>query len=286
MLASPSPGEAAAIVCGPPPPLTSDEVHLWSTPLDVEPEIYQTLVNCLTADERKRADQFRFETDRQRFRIARAVLRHILGAYLRRAPHQVQIRYGPHGKPSLAPEESTAICFNLAHSDAFALIALTEGRAVGVDLERIRPALVTEQLAAAILSPVELRRFRSLPPKEQAQAFFSIWTRKEAYLKAEGVGLSRRVDDIEVLRADDWADLGASRRHEPQWLDGWIISSLTSAAGYAAAVAIGVEAVRADGAARGEPRRTGGSGAPFRGITRPVGRSAPCGIAQLEVLCL
>jgi 4'-phosphopantetheinyl transferase len=253
-------------------------LHVWSAPLDTERDVYENLTACLTPDERERAERFRFDQDRRRFSIARAVLRHILSAYLLRAPRQIRLRYGPYGKPCLIPEESSAIHFNLAHSDAFALIALTEGRAVGVDLERIRPQLVTDRLAAATLSYAELAIFRGLPPEKRAHAFFSIWTRKEAYLKARGVGLSRHLDKIEMSSAADFDALGAVG---PQRLDGWIIHALAPAAGYAAAVA-----VASDRSTREDPLQTGGRGAPFGGPGRALELPASNGIARLQVFRL
>ena len=269
--------EHSPIVCDP-PALNSDTLHIWSGQLDVEAGLYHRLAACLTPDERKRAEQFRFDTDRRRFTMARAVLRHILAAYLDRAPHKIRFCYGPHGKPHLLSDESAAIQFNLAHSDGLALIALTEERTVGVDLERIRPPLVTDALAAATMSPVELTLFRGLPPNERVRLFFSIWTRKEAYLKAAGCGLSRRLDGIEVLPA---ATLDADGRDQPQRVDGWIVRSLAPMAGYAAAVAVAVAKPTAGG-----PPRPAATGEPVDGFIRLVEHPWSGGIARPQVIDL
>jgi 4'-phosphopantetheinyl transferase len=273
-------GADGTMDCGP-LHLDSETLHVWTAPLDTEQDVYERLTACLTPDERERARRFRFDQDGRRFSIARAVLRHTLGAYLLRAPQQIRLSYGPHGKPCLGPEEATAIHFNLTHSDALGLIALTKGRAVGIDLERIRPDLVNDRLATVALSPAELVHFRRLPPDKRAHAFFSIWTRKEAYLKARGIGLSRPLDKIEVSSAADFEAFDGVGRDGPRRLDGWGIWALASAAGYAAAVAVGLDKAR-----RGEPLRTEGRDAPLGGMRCPIERPASNGIAYLQVFHL
>jgi 4'-phosphopantetheinyl transferase len=229
------------MVCSP-PPLDSNTLHVWSAPLDTAQDVFENLTACLTPDERGRAERFRFDRDRRRFSVARAVLRHTLGAYLHRAPRQVHLLYGPHGKPRLHPEENMSIEFNLAHSGPLALIALARGRAVGIDLERIRPELVTEQLAVAALSSAELDFFRRLPSERRVSAFFSMWTRKEAYLKARGVGIAHDLDKIEVTTTADFDALSATGEGGSQRLDGWLIYGLATTACYAAAVAVASDA--------------------------------------------
>jgi 4'-phosphopantetheinyl transferase len=259
-----------------PPPLSSDTLHVWSVPLDPTRDAYETLATCLTPDERARAARFRFDRDRQRFSTARAVLRHVIGAYLRCPPQHIRLHYGSHGKPRLNLEEGAGIDFNVAHSDALALIALTQGRAVGVDLERIRPGIVTDALAAATLSPAETVLFYSLPPEKRADAFFSIWTRKEAYLKATGDGLSRHLDEVEIVSA---ADFRAVRPDDDRYLDGWTVRALSPAAGYAAAVAFASHDLARVAA------QTGASNASL-GVSRPAVERAATDIARLEVFRL
>jgi 4'-phosphopantetheinyl transferase len=245
-------------------------------PLDPARDVYESLATCLTPDERARAASFRFDRDRRRFSTARAALRHIIGAYLRRPPQHIRLCYGAHGKPHLSLEEGAGIDFNVAHSDALALVALTQERPVGVDLERIRPEIVTDALAAATLSPAETVLFYSLAPEKRADAFFSIWTRKEAYLKATGDGLSRSLDEIEIVNA---ADLSGVCPEDNRCFDGWTIRALSLAPGYAAAVAF----APCDPACIAA--RTGASHASFGPARRAIER-ATTDIARLEVFRL
>jgi 4'-phosphopantetheinyl transferase len=267
------------MICNP-PPLSSDTLHVWSVPLDPARDAYESLATCLAPDERARAASFRFDRDRRRFSTARAVLRHVISAYLGCPPQHIRLHYGSHGKPRLSLEEGAAIDFNVAHSDALALIALTQGRLVGVDLERIRPEIVTDALAAAILSPAETVLFYSLTPEKRADAFFSIWTRKEAYLKATGDGLSRSLDEIETVSA---ADFSAVCPEDNRCLDGWTVRALSPAPGYAAAVAFALHDP-ARVAARSETSNAS-FGVSRRAIERPA-TEPPTDIARLEVFRL
>ena len=118
--------------------LTSSEVHVWCASLDVPPETAARLDATLTCDERNRSARFRFERDRQRFIVARGVLRDLLGRYLATPPGHLRFGYNPFGKPDLSPEFGSRLTFNLSHSAGLALIAIAAGSSVGVDLEHIR----------------------------------------------------------------------------------------------------------------------------------------------------
>src|SRR5207237_5593023 len=127
------------------------------------------------------------------------LLRWILGAYLGREPATLPFRYNDYRKPSLA--EGDDVQFNLAHSDGLALLAVARGREVGLDLERVRPEVAGEEIAERYYSPAEVAAFRALPPSERERAFFACWTRKEAYLKALGRGLTVPLEGFEVTLA-------------------------------------------------------------------------------------
>jgi 4'-phosphopantetheinyl transferase len=220
------------------PSWNEDTLHLWNVPLDLPDDIHELLVACLTTDERARCERLRFARDRRRFAASRGALRQLIGSYLRLPPTAVWLRYGPHEKPYLCGRDGPTVQFNLAHSDALAIVALTQRRAVGVDVERIRSEFVSDRLAAAIMSPAEIIRFRALASEKRAPAFFSIWTRKEAYLKARGLGLSLRPDGIDIAGSAD-LDLPAPRGWSaPLRLGGWDLHAFTPAEGYAGAVAV------------------------------------------------
>ncbi len=194
-----------------------NQVQVWQ--VDVEAAACERLWPVLTEAERARARAFHFPDDRRRFTVARGVLRLLLGRCLDRDPAGVPLATGPHGKPHLAGH---ALHFNVAHSHGVALIALASDRRVGVDVERIRHDLDVLGLAARAFAPPEAAALRALPPRDRTGAFFACWARKEAYVKATGLGLSLPLDAFTVPLAPD---------------AGWSVRDLAAAPGYAAAVA-------------------------------------------------
>lgn len=168
-----------------------DEVHVWRAALDGAASHLQSLWQTLSLDERGRAERFHFRRDHDSFVVARGMLRIILGRYLNAEPDRLRFRYSHYGKPTLAGEfDEEALCFNLSHSDRLALYAITRGRKIGVDLERIRPDFADEQIAEQFFASGEVAALRALPLHAQQEAFFNCWTRKEAFIKARGEGLS------------------------------------------------------------------------------------------------
>ncbi len=227
---------------GPPPDtvkLGSDEVHVWRAALDLGASGLQNLEHALSADERARAERFCFWKDRERFIVARGLLRVILGSYLEMEPGQLRFCYGPHGKPTLAEGSGVdAFCFNLSHSQAVALYAITRHREVGVDLERLRPDLEGEQTAERLFSPREIAVLRALPPNLRLEAFFTCWTRKEAYIKARGGGLTLPLDRFDVSLAPGEPAALLSINGDRQEASRWLLQSLAPAPGYLAALAV------------------------------------------------
>jgi 4'-phosphopantetheinyl transferase len=172
--------------------LQSGSVDMWLTRLDTEETAEAEQI--LSADERTRSARFRFAPDKKRFVAARRFLRIVLGKYLQTAPHEIRFDYNEYGKPSVGGK----IGFNLSHSDNLALLAVTEGQEIGVDIERINPSFVDEQTAKQFLTRREIEYFQTLSGDEQVSFFFDCWTRKEAYLKERGNGLSLPPNQIEV----------------------------------------------------------------------------------------
>ncbi|MEP7273252.1 MAG: 4'-phosphopantetheinyl transferase superfamily protein [Acidobacteriota bacterium] len=178
-----------------------NEVHIWRVPLDRSEGELGELLSLLDADERTRASSFHFERDRLHFTAARGLLRIALGRYLGLHPSLVAFRYSSHGKPSLDGDAGERVRFNISHSHGLALFAFTLERAVGIDLEMIRPGPADETIAENYFTPAEVDSLRSLPRDERDRGFFNCWTRKEAYLKARGDGLSLPLDHFEVTLA-------------------------------------------------------------------------------------
>jgi 4'-phosphopantetheinyl transferase len=167
------------------PALHPGGVHLWRAVLR-PPEVEDC--TPLEPAEWSRAGRLHFQRDRDRFLATRLFLRKVLGAYLNEAPSALRFVTGPHGKPRLAGPLHR-LRFNLSHSDDLLLLAVTEDREVGVDIELMRPDIPFGDLAAHYFQTAEAREVELLPPERQANRFYEIWTATEARLKAIGEGL-------------------------------------------------------------------------------------------------
>ena len=219
--------------------LGCDEVHVWRATLDQTQSQIQSFLHNLAADEQARAERFYFERDRERFIVARGVLRAILGGYLNQAPECLSFCYRSHGKPALAGESGgDVIRFNVSHSHGIALYAVTRGREVGIDLEHIRSDLVVEEIAERFFSRREVAMLRALPTEAQRQAFFRCWTRKEAYIKARGEGLSLPLDQFDVSLAPGEPAALLGTRPDPSEASRWSLQELIPTPGYVAALAV------------------------------------------------
>ncbi len=225
-------------------PLASDEVHLWAITTEDPPIPLSALRRVLSVEERQRADRFRLADDSVRAVLGRGILRVILATYLDAAPDQVEFRYTDRGKPILAGVERRGFHFNVSHSGCWVLIAITSDHLVGVDVEQVRAVAEMESIMGRFFAPREAQRIRSLSPAERSEAFFTCWTRKEAYIKAVGAGLSLPLDRFEVtVRPGEPAAL-LSLDGSAEEATRWTLWSGAPATGYAAAAAIAAPGVR------------------------------------------
>jgi 4'-phosphopantetheinyl transferase len=225
----------------PPEPLMlgNNEVHVWRASLDLPASQVRSLQHTLAAEELRRAGRYHFPRDREHFTVARGLLRDILGRYLKTPPGQLRFCHHPHGKPGLAGETGgERLCFNVSHSHGLALYAVTRGRAVGVDVERIRPDLSEEDIAERFFSPREVAALRALPTNMQPAAFFHCWTRKEAYIKATGKGLSIPLNEFDVSLTPQEPATLLNVNGEPHEALRWSLQELSVDSGYAAALAV------------------------------------------------
>jgi 4'-phosphopantetheinyl transferase len=217
------------------PTLTVHAVVLWHAVLDAGRDDIARLTALL--DEGERVRVLRLATDRLRRRqvMARGLLRLLLGHYTAADPRAVRLLSGPHGKPALAAGAS--LHFNVAHSGERALFALADSRPVGVDLEAVARPIDVLGVAAHAFSPDEQALLRSAPEGARVDVFYRLWTRKEAYVKARGSGLtypmrsftvSARADDDDALVADHLA---------PDACADWRVRSVAAPEGYCAALA-------------------------------------------------
>ena len=214
--------------------LPEDEIHVWRATLDGSSVRAAPLRQILSTEERARADRFHFDRDRMRFTIGRGLLRLLLGHCLGRAAHRVTFEYSSFGKPSLPAGQS--VQFNVSHSGALILVAIARGRVLGVDVEQIRADMATAQIAQEFFSAIECRALATLPDSLQCDAFFSCWTRKEAYIKAIGEGLSMPLDQFDVAFLPGEEPRLLETRPEPAEASRWTLRSLEPGAGYKGAI--------------------------------------------------
>jgi len=214
---------------------TETEIHVWRANLAVSSNDYQQLAQTLSADERARAERFRFPRDRDRFIVSRGTLRTLLGRYLNTSPDHVQFRYGDKGKPALVePLASMGLEFNLSHSEDLMVCAIAHQQAIGIDLEYLRPVTDLENLTQRFFTPREHAAIHALEGDRCIRSFFQHWTCKEAVLKATGNGLMS-LSAIEICLQHDTAKLV---QHNDASAPAWSLQLFTPAPGYIGAVAI------------------------------------------------
>jgi 4'-phosphopantetheinyl transferase len=220
--------------------LESDEVHVWRASLEQKASAVAEFRRLLAEDERCRADRFHFTRDRVHYVVARGILRTLLARYLNERPERLRFNYSAFGKPSLEEDSAGALAlrFNLSHSKDLALYAFTRGREIGVDVEHVRADVEGEDIARRFFSPAEISVLRSLPAEARPRAFFDCWTRKEAYIKAHGEGLSLPLDGFDVTLSPGEPARLLATRHDPAQAARWSLRELSPGEGYAAALAV------------------------------------------------
>jgi 4'-phosphopantetheinyl transferase len=219
--------------------LDSHDVHVWRIPLGLPDSQVEILRRTLAPDELSRASRFHFEKDRRHYILARGALRRVLGRYLDVDPGQLGFSYTDYGKPALiASSQPKTLNFNLSHSHQLALIAVTGRGQLGVDVEHVRPVPDLEDLAQRFFSAQEYAALQALPEEEKLRGFFYCWTRKEAYIKARGEGLSVPLNQFDVSLTPGEASRLLSVRGDPQEAARWSLLDLIPAPGYVAALAV------------------------------------------------
>ena len=221
------------------PRLDSDEVHVWCASVDLSKQHLLKLAQSLSREERERADRFYFAKDRDRFIAARGIFRFILSSYLSIGPSQLRFGYGPYGKPMLIPSDgSKRLCFNMSHSHGLALYGITRNRELGVDLERVASDFSIEEIAKQFFSAQEKSELSALPPSKKMRAFYACWTRKQAYIKARGEGLSIPLDQFDVSVNPEESAPSLHIRGKPEEGCRWFLTSFTPCPDYMAVLAV------------------------------------------------
>jgi 4'-phosphopantetheinyl transferase len=185
-------------------------VDIWRVQIQMPKYSQKRLEVALSAEESERAARFHFPVDRNRFIVAHGCLRDILTRYLHCEAGQLSFSNGKYGKPALVPDQG--INFNISHSGDYALIAVAQGRNVGIDVEQFRKRISPHDIARRFFSKTEVAELEALPLEQQEVAFFTCWTRKEAYIKAQGLGLTLPLESFDVsLSPHEPATLSATR---------------------------------------------------------------------------
>jgi len=212
-------------------PALQHNIHVWAVRLDDSSGDFNR--ELISPDERERAARFKFERDRRCYRVAHIALHDILRRYLPSDPPCVSFDIGANGKPILPqPLASSGVEFNLSHSNEMALLAVTHGREVGVDIEYVKEDFQFQEIAERFFTAREVAAMRGLPANLQRQAFFKCWTSKEAFLKAKGTGLSGALDEVEIAMSSD-GQVSITGK-----VPGWSLAALDSIDGYQAALVV------------------------------------------------
>lgn len=215
-------------------PMKADEIHVWNGRVAAGEDCFLELSKSLSQDETERANRFRFDEHRRSFIICRGLLRSILASYLGLRPAEIQFQYGAQGKPAL---QNRAMCFSISHSENRVLYAFCKNFELGVDLEYVRELPDAEMLAQRFFAPSEYVEFCGTTPALRTRAFFCCWTRKEAYIKATGQGLSQPLHSFQVpIEPEQPARLRIMTGPDAELSD-WSLRHLDPAPGYVGALA-------------------------------------------------
>ena len=218
--------------------IISDQAQVWTVNLKENVAAVVELRKLLSMDEIARADKFRFESGRNEFTITRGVLRTLLGVALTVPPQELSFSYSSHGKPLLAGEFEGTIELNVSHSDGMAVVSFARNHRLGVDVEKVRLDFEHRRIAERFFSENERKQLRGFAASEIPYAFFRCWTRKEAFIKAIGEGLSHPLSQFDVdLHSGQVARL-LNTRPDPAEASRWTLFDIPVPAGYVAALAM------------------------------------------------
>lgn len=220
------------------PESPANRTDIWRVCLD-QPSGEDSETSVLSGEEIERANRFLFERDRIRFTRCRSALRGLLARYLAIPAPALRFDYLPQGKPQVAADQNPAgLQFNLSHSANLALIAVADGYQLGVDVEKIRSEVDTAALAERFFSLHERASLRALPDHLRVSGFFACWTRKEAFLKATGDGLSFPLGDFSVTTHPELDPALVEIRGNRETGKQWFLADIEVRDGYRAAVAV------------------------------------------------
>jgi 4'-phosphopantetheinyl transferase len=221
------------------PALREGEVHVWRQSLSLNPTVVASFISVLSDDEQIRAQRFRFDIGRTEFIVSRGTLRLLIEAYQGISARQLQFAYSEYGRPSLANTASCAsIEFNISHGGGFALLAFSRFHRIGVDVEKVRRDFEPLDISENYFSLSERAVLRGVPAELRHEAFFRCWTRKEAFIKALGEGLSHPLDAFDVSIAPGSTAALLSTRPNGDEAARWMLRDVAVPEDYVAALAV------------------------------------------------
>jgi len=225
-----------------PPPdlrLSTECVDVWRTRLDLPEEQINTYLALLSADEIERARRFKVKRKYREYVITRGLLRNVLGQTLDSDPGSFQFEYAEHAKPCLDEDwDGKPVSFNVSHSHNQALIAITLDRNIGIDIEKIRSDVDFRRLAKRFFSTQESGALDKLDETSLPTAFFACWTRKEAFVKALGDGISFGLSEFSVSTDPGAEQVSLATHWNPSEASEWSLANIRSETGYIAAIAV------------------------------------------------
>jgi 4'-phosphopantetheinyl transferase len=220
--------------------IATRSVHLWAFELAASAACREQCRQTLCRVEAARAERFVDARNRGDFVVAHGVLRQLLGRYTGIAPRDLRFSSDANGKPALdtSGSDGSSVSFNMSHSHGRGLIAVSDGREVGIDLERIKPQVKTLAIARRYFADAERTAIEAAPAPLQAQIFFRYWVAKEALLKGQGIGLRFPIDEFEVQFDAHDARARVRTRAASRLSGDWTVQMLPVEPGWAAALAV------------------------------------------------
>ncbi len=217
------------------PLLSANSIHIWKTDLNQNEQVIAEYRQYLSQDEQARADRFLFDKHRNRYTVARGVLRKLLARYLNLRPNEIEFNYTQHGKPQIAYSD---LKFNVSHSHEVAVYVFNLHHEVGVDCEQLNHKHAEQDLAQRFFAKNEYQRLIQLPESQRHLAFFNLWTRKEAFIKAIGLGLSYPLNKFEVSFYPDEEPAILAIHDDPAAVSKWSVAAFKPTDDYVAAVVV------------------------------------------------
>lgn len=215
--------------------LEANQVDIWRLSLELVPDSVKSDLSSLSAEEAEKADSFKFDKDKHRYIVSHTFVRNVLSRYLNVDPVTIEFDVNEYGKPSI---KDGGVEFNMSHSVDYVLMAVTNAGRIGIDIEQIRMGIASHVIVRQYFSPAEVEELQSLPNEEdRVNAFFVGWSRKEAYIKAHGLGLALPLESFDVSFTEKQPFLRATRP-DAEEAKKWTLRTIEIDSAYKAAMCV------------------------------------------------